>query len=162
MTISAAAAILQQDLVKQCDEYQRKPWPARLPFRAYAGFTKENLFQKPLEEELDLFQCIEGTNSAYGRNSVIRFDPRQYPVADGFLKGSAGQQLLTELTKASKHHGGCLLYSNGGQNKKSRVLRCCHYRPYQGSKSTPTEPDTSFIAQQQDDTVDPVIKNDNF
>lgn len=144
---SAAAAILQQDLVNQCDEYQRKPWSARLPFRGHACFTKEELFQKPLEEELDLFRYVEGTNPAYGRDSVICFDPHRYMAADSFLKGSAGQRLLTDLTKASKHHGGCLLFSNGGQNKKSRALRCCHYRPYQGSKSTSTEPDASLIAQ---------------
>jgi hypothetical protein len=46
-----------------------------------------------------------------------------------------GQQLITDLLKASRKYGGCLLTSNGGHMKRTgkqrRRLKCNHGRKHQ-------------------------------
>jgi hypothetical protein len=114
------------------------------PFCVYLCLKSENLPCTPTSfVKTNLFELTSAINGL-GQGTIARFDPSLYPVRSPKMSDNieTWDKLCSDLIRASKDHGNCVLTSNtnGGGNRNQRILLCSRGKYYVAPKKIADRP----------------------
>lgn len=115
------------------DYLHPREWIATLPLTLCTICKQDEAYTSKLPESIDLFDFCKGGKKStwYDKNSIIRFDPKKYPLPDQendpFSKSSSGHTLITDLLSVCHHQGKSSYCSNGRSNDKNSRRITCHH-----------------------------------
>ena len=132
-----------RDLLQSIDDgiakIRAQPWEANLPFNVYQCLRSEDMPPAPELAsssfvETNLFELTAGIHGL-GKDFIACFNPVVYPVTSSRMRDNkeSWAKLSTDLIRASKQHGNCVLASNGSYGNNQMILICSRSKYYKST-----------------------------